>query len=360
MVVILSPPSPITVWAVPAMRALFERVSGSVDVVSLSTAAQFRDDWKKRKSKNLIFFSDCPEVELTKILVKGPIPTIFFAEQPPDVALYLLKAHVSEPAMAVRAASASLSALHDLVLNSRNLLHISPRKSPKAFMEEIIEFLGIRLDRAMLEELLLAVGAPVENDPGTLALFEQQRQARELTSTEAALISTLRPFGSLFQSRLSDEFVWPPGMFFVADPLGAALVGAVDLQGPARVFLYGPYLHLPTGIWNADIVISIAENLSGNELRAEILSSHAVITEATARLPTSGTFTFTLRFTVTEPRDPLQLRLAILEGAIEGVLDLVEVKVRRRKHYEAQSVDPNAITPAAESQSPAREFTPAA
>ena len=142
-----------------------------------------------------------------------------------------------------------------------------------------------------------------------------------------------RPFDSLFQWTPTDRFRWTRGVFLGVDQVGLPTnklpAEWIDLTGPARILFYGPYFHLPVGAWGANISFAVDKNLSGNMLFAEVISGSKVIVTSTFPLPKTGAFEFTIPFEVTEPRDPVQIRMTILEGAIEGLLSLKDVTIFR-------------------------------
>lgn len=102
--------------------------------------------------------------------------------------------------------------------------------------------------------------------------------------------------------------------------------GPVELLGPARFLAYGPYLHLTSGRWRADIEFEISDNLSGNHLYVDAYAGD-ILAVVTTPLPASGSFRLPISFTITDPLEPVQLRFQSLSGSIEGVICLDRISL---------------------------------
>ena len=71
----------------------------------------------------------------------------------------------------------------------------------------------------------------------------------------------------------------------------------VALLGRARVLIYGPLRRLPGGRWQARVVFKVSENISGNQLKVDLVSGDIVFQGACA-LPPDGRFEFSFNFEV--------------------------------------------------------------
>lgn len=331
LILVLALPSDNAVWAASTIRTIAQHALGPLDYFHLSTVDQLREDWKSRCSDHVMLVADCPDAEIAEVLCRSAAPKILLANDPVSVVDHLRASRGEERAAAIRTASAAFSTLHDLIVRSANLMTVpSPSlRSPARFMEQVVEFLGLSLSAEQHSQILAAIRPDAV--PGATSISILTEPADADGRDAAVLTEALKPFHSVFDADTADEFIWPPGLFFVADPLGHPLEGSIDLTGPARSFLYGPYLHLPAGDWTAIARFAVSRNFSGNRLLAEIVAGRRILATAAAPLPPAGAFDFPVPFTVAEPRDPLQMRFSILEGAIEGAFDLIEMKVRRSR-----------------------------
>jgi hypothetical protein len=136
-----------------------------------------------------------------------------------------------------------------------------------------------------------------------------------------------------YQPLASDEpmlrVVWPAEVFADWDRPGSFVSGPISLVGRLRFLVCGPYLHLPKGDWKARVKFDVSENFSGNKLYSDILANGEVIAGVVAPLPKNGRFAYELEFKVVDPYLPLEVRIEIREGAIEGAINLIEVDMTR-------------------------------
>jgi len=101
------------------------------------------------------------------------------------------------------------------------------------------------------------------------------------------------------------------------------------MVGRARYLVLGPYFHLPRGEWKVRVEIEVTHNESGNHIRSELVSGDAVVAAIHAPLPKEGVFAFDMTLTVLEPFLPIDVRIYMLYGAIEGTFLLRGVRFDR-------------------------------
>ena len=95
--------------------------------------------------------------------------------------------------------------------------------------------------------------------------------------------------------------------------------------GRARCLIYGPYLHLPTGRWNAKFFFDVDEDCHGQIFTVEV---HAAELLGKLRVCPQGTGSFeaAVPVEVTNPRAPIEIRIMMDSGAIEGRLSAWSVE----------------------------------
>ena len=104
----------------------------------------------------------------------------------------------------------------------------------------------------------------------------------------------------------------------------------IELIGQTRQLTYGPYLYLPRGSWRAIFFLAFKNSRSTNFLRADILCNvKEIMGVGDFETIGDGNFTVELPFQVGEPIFPLEARLSLRGGAIEGSLDLLKIEMRR-------------------------------
>ena len=107
------------------------------------------------------------------------------------------------------------------------------------------------------------------------------------------------------------------------------LNGPIDLVGPARVLVGGHALSLPEGDWRATARIRVFDNFSGNTIQSDIFAEDILAAGVIALVPTFGIFEYSINFHCRDPFFPIIFRISILEGAIEGTLELESVSFKK-------------------------------
>jgi hypothetical protein len=121
---------------------------------------------------------------------------------------------------------------------------------------------------------------------------------------------------------------WPREAFLLADDPGRPLTGTIELVGPARFLVYGPYFHLPPGEWVATVELEVRDNATGNVLLVDACGG-AEQQIFSLRLPASGLFKFSIPVRVLDAYRSIEMRAFLGEGAIEGWIDWRSVRFQR-------------------------------
>ena len=299
---------------------------GQVDYMHISTLDSLRERWAQRIADHILIFLDRPDSKLTSILTQISAPILYVTDDPMSCALYLAIDHDQSPEMAARNTNASLAMVYDLYHNAKNIYAIPAVEGTDA------KLLSVYIHEALdLTDFypIEAIGADLEANRGpesqSLADERSSNAARELRDLSDAFLPFIR---SGIPARV-ERMIWPTQLFMTTDPIGAPYIDHIDLVGPARVLLYGPYLHLPIGRWRMTVEIQIENNESGNQLKAELAFDLDTRVCVSGPLPARTHAEFQLDFEIVEPREAVQLRLILLQGAIEGEFRLLRVAVAR-------------------------------
>ena len=111
-------------------------------------------------------------------------------------------------------------------------------------------------------------------------------------------------------------------------------IGPIDLTGPARYIYFGPYFALPIGAWNVDITLEVQDCLSDNEIAIDVFATEPLSIVRT-KLPARGVYGCQIRFEIEDSSKPVEIRMQLLTGAIEGLLQLRQIKLRRLESLDA-------------------------
>jgi hypothetical protein len=100
----------------------------------------------------------------------------------------------------------------------------------------------------------------------------------------------------------------------------------LDLTGPSRVLVYGPYFRLPPGRWTASATIAFSPSCRDTSFTVEIHGS-AEISRRLFRVEKPGVFVVSWPVIVPSVWEALEFRLVSQRGAIEGKLGIDRVEL---------------------------------
>lgn len=334
LITVLGLPTSSSHRAALAIRAIVQVALGDVDFLHFSTLEQLKEQWSLRRSNNVILYTDDPDEKTSQLLASKARQIIFLAEDPIFVALCMQQKFNRQFRASLMLTSSIFASFHDIVVGESNVLILPPEKrfTPNLLIAGVLSFLDIALPDERTEEIVDAIA---DLDPGgervEAALDSDTSYA--MTAEERIMAQSLIPYRSIFTNGATVRFNWPRQLFLGTDqvgaPTGTSLPEVIELVGPARILSYGPYFHLPRGVWLLRTFLEVEDNYSGNELIIEIMIGQEILVHRPALLPIQGSYSFEVPFTVTEPRYPVEHRLQLRQGAIEGVLILKKVEITR-------------------------------
>lgn len=342
LIALFGPPGPTTRWGVHLVRTLIDQSLGQYDFLAADTVEQLRALWQERKAAHAVLVSEGCEAALAETFIRSNSPIVVFADDPADVIAFVAVDRNLAPASAIRATSKSMAALHDLFLRTDTLIVQRPQRptSLRKAIEQIAEFLHIPASATAIEAVMAQI-APNRRPDGDCDMREAidmrasaQAQIAEwrksLSAPDQALIESIaEPLRNQIKGEPVWTLTWPRSLFACSDvenPPDAE----VSLLGPARTIFFGPYLHLPRGDWTASFIFSVKDAEAFNELSVDIFSNmQDILAKAPIELAGEGYFRADLPFTVSEPGFPLEARVMLARGAIEGRLGLEKIDITR-------------------------------
>lgn len=330
-------PSGFAQWTVYLLRIFTDVTLSSVDYLTAADLNQMRTAWATRKHANLFFYADCPDRPLVNLFLKvNSIPSIILVEDPADITGYIMRERGLHWSWAARLTNQCIAALSDLFLEQNTLmLKREYELTFEEFFNAIAQHCNIPMSSEQLDQIMLRVdpaGGFSRSTPLEDAMLQRIKHARpvgyvdeSLTPDERAVMEGIHtPMRDLIACREITGIALDPQMLISGDRPQSTLYGVIEMLGPARCLCYGPYVHLPCGDWHAVLEFAISENLSGNTFDIDVYHRD-VITVESFELPTMGRFAAHVPFRVVDPRDAVQIRLIMREGAIEGLLDVKSI-----------------------------------
>lgn len=331
------PPSGFTHWTVHLLHIFTAAMLKNVDYLHAADLNQMRTAWATRKHPNLFFFTDCPDRPLVNLFLKvNSIPSIVLIEDPADITGFIMRDRGMSWPWAVRLTNQCVTALSDLLLEQNTLiLKREYELTFEEFFQAVAQHCNIPMSGTQLDEVMLRL------DPtGTItrsmlledAMLKHMQHTRPVgyvdegvTQEERLVMEGIHvPMRDLIACREISNMSLQPQMLISGDRPQSTLYGVIEMLGPARCLCYGPYIHLPCGNWVAVLEFAISENYSGNTFDVDVYHRDLVSVES-FELPSMGRFAAHVPFRVADPRDAVQIRLTMREGAIEGLLDVKSI-----------------------------------
>jgi hypothetical protein len=213
-----------------------------------------------------------------------------------------------------------------------------------ALVIDICRHFGLDLPRRALARCMLQVIAPFPagyTGDVTIPTFEDatsalirgyvpQGGARRGFSadTQEVVTDVLEPLDEMFTGGELPPVVWPQTVFLRGDRPDEIATGVVELTGGARCLVYGPYLYLPPGRWSARAIVGFDEATYEQSFVMEVHGGE-VLARIRAQLPAPGLFSAHLEFYSSKPEAPMELRILMENGAIEGAISFLRVELSR-------------------------------
>jgi hypothetical protein len=215
----------------------------------------------------------------------------------------------------LRSLSASVTVVGEMVAASGTALMLvrSRDQDIMTVLDDVLTYVRLALRPADVAVLAVRFGS---------AWMEMMSARADLTAEDAAMIdAVLRPACHYAITGERRPVVWPRACLFWGDRPGEPAPRVIDLTGPSRVLVYGPYLRLPAGRWSARAVLAFSPQCAGTPFTVELHGS-ARFGHCRFVVAQAGVFAVTFPVTVPSAREALEMRLVSQRGAIEGILGL--------------------------------------
>ena len=288
----------------------------------------------------VVLYSDGPQPSLTKLLVDTGAAIAVCIDDFAGVVGFQMINTGKDFVASVRMSTLTFTAIEPL-LRTRNLLTITASRYDARIEEivlELTDFYNIRIDADQLQAILDRLGHGAGRDASLrdfiAAEFPEWRPVETALSTLAAsdrkLVENLaQQYSAIGAGRAFEEVYWPRSFFQYGDVPDRPLDGSIILTGPARIVFFGPYLHVPPGAWNAEVQIEVTDCRMDTIAYADIFNGEVVLSAVSMRFPRKGVYAFDIPFATSNPHRPIEIRMHLLKGAIEGELLLHGARITR-------------------------------
>lgn len=322
------------------MRALGDAVFPDCYHIHASSIEELRDAVLGRKTPNILLYSENPERDLVSVTSRINPAAVVFYEDPSDIAGYLLRHRKVVWPAALQVACQNIATMAEALASPACLrLERSGDATLGGIIERIARHFGLALTPFHWKEIIAALdldGPGQLNEPiETLmaALFDDYRPPAfgiyELTADVVQLMEQVYgPLRRVHEPGPLHEIRWPVGVFFSQTSqkqISGVTQDPINLLGPARYLYFGPYLCLPPGKWSLQAVFEVNENLSYNKVEVDICQGDSVLSYGLFDIPVRGKFEVLTEIEINQPERPLEFRIFMKEGAIEGLFELKRV-----------------------------------
>ena len=337
-------PSVFTTLCLRLTRRLLFQAFGYCEPIRISALKNIKPSWRDNNSESTLFFSEIPEPELIQFLIEKNASLIAFLSSFEANVRELIEQRTKPPLEAIRKTSRCMAALEEVIfapnvfiIRSGGNRKIEVRK----LLTQLAAFLGLNPQILKVERIIEGLELKKASD-GNVYLEDQLNRSFMLESGHAAsdvrdvewpaeLISALMGYNSILELNAISKVHWPAKLFSMDKNSSNLVTKAFPLLGPARFLVYGPRLGLPKGKWMATVSLAVADNSSGNRIAVAISQNQGqkVLANGETELPPFGTYSCELPFVITAPHLPIEVRLAIKQGAIEGEFSFLGVDLKR-------------------------------
>jgi hypothetical protein len=321
---VLGFPGALTNWGARLVEAAAHAGGCGGPVVHANTADQLHGCCDPGGPvEDVIVVSDCPDATLIDHCASREHRAVLIADDLRDAAMLLMARRDFSLAESLRFLSARVGAMWPLFGRAtmrpfdRAQIARDPAGAAAGIARHLALDVGRAADRQGALEATLAADAANYVEPGA---WERGLDA----AAKRLLATVLEPLARLMRGRDCPSLAWPPPLFLLGDRPTQALSAPIDLLGPARLLVYGPYLFLPPGRWRAEAEILLRDGAfrTGLAMDATQLGMRDPLAVLQVRADHDGPHLIRMGFMVERAAEPAEVRIATTEGAIEGSFEL--------------------------------------
>lgn len=333
--IVAATPGPLGIWVVLVLRQISSAVLGRpVEVVELDTDQATESFLANRPGGHVLVVTHFPRPELVSYAKHHKTSLVMALDEPSYSAAFHVKSGDLGPRDAVKPVTQSLSLLaalapleHSLVLSASDYHRPVP---------DVVASLALALGISRQEIGVIAKAFRGWEATSLARSIEKQvlhgstfTGLDQLISPHDGACITKASGGlvDLVLGREPADIVWGREFFYDGATLTSPAPMMIDMTGPARCLYYGPYLHLPAGRWEARLFLGFSDQTIDTWLKVDVYTDD-VQAIFFSRLKRGGIYAMPITFEVSDPRQPIQLRIFIERGEIDGRMGLAMVRLK--------------------------------
>jgi hypothetical protein len=335
-------PSRFAEWCDDIVCALVQRAGGPLDLASGNTLAEIALAAIRSPTPGLVIGVRQPTDELRTALSQARSRFVVTLDDPHAAFRNLVIRHGLEWTAAVRAAAGGCAAILSYTAMPGALVLRADQEGndPGGAATAIAHWLDLAVNPADIAML-------VEGQPCPSVLSAQDRTDGwwdTISASDRAIVDgALNSYVEYFRGAGIGHMIWGRDLFFVGDAPDTQANSVIDVSGPVRYLLFGPYMALPPGQWVATIVLAVSKEAANLSYSVEVLAGarFTFLARGVIQPRGQGLCELSVDFAVSESTDqPIEFRIANLQNAFGGRLALAHValspQVRARAEIPAE------------------------
>ncbi len=136
----------------------------------------------------------------------------------------------------------------------------------------------------------------------------------------------LASYAEQFGGGAFGQIVWRRELFILHADDFARPTGIIDLAGPPRTLVYGPYIHLLPGRWSARVTLGVSPDAAGNAFLVDAFADTRQLGHAVLVPEKGGVYAADIDFSLEQPSAKgLEIRVLVTNQNARGRLALGQV-----------------------------------
>jgi hypothetical protein len=260
-----------------------------------------------------------PDDRLWRALAQTDAPFILALDDPGIAVADIVSRTAVEPAAAARALANSCPyVMRYTALPGAMRLHADDARADTAgTVAAIARHLAVPIDdwRARQIAESLAGAGLTPGEPGGLKSSIFDERARKLID------GALGAYGAFFAGSAMRQIVWNRELFAVAGGPDRKPTEPIDVSGGARCLIYGPYIHLAPGSWNARVVLGFSSEAAGHVFLVDACCADRQLAAVSFQPEAAGVHIAELSFSLAEVvGQGVEVRVMVIGDRAKGWL----------------------------------------
>jgi hypothetical protein len=338
LVCVIGVSTALTYWGFGVAAHAMEESFGQFHRVHCTSAAEMYEQWRRRNDRPVLLTTDYLEENVCELLLQSGAPIVALTDTAEVAIKTAAKLRTLTCFDAIRFSSLYISSLSEILNHGSTTVFSADVRNMRVadFVPQFLSALNLSDPEIAARVLRRVIPSDAQRESLTVEEAIDALQSRDdledvISTWSIAEFESYKQISANYQNILdrspAREFVWPAAILYSAAP-GFRTDKPLDLLGPARLLVWGPYMHLTKGCWMANMEFEVVGNFSPNSVIADVLVGGEFAGLGEFDLPERGVYTWRLAFEVSDVAKPIEVRLTLDKAAIEGAFFLRQVRLQ--------------------------------